>query len=91
MWSCHAAIPSVPRSIKDPAATNDDNMQKGTLPGARGGEGVRGEEGGVSYRRCEGMGIRSLSEIGYHRQIPFLHAGNLSLVPAFLLFSPCVY
>jgi hypothetical protein len=52
---------------------------------------VRGEEGGVSYRRCEGMGIRSLSEIGYHRQIPFLHAGNLSLVPAFLLFSPCVY
>jgi len=41
-----AAIPSIPRSIKDPVATNEVNVN-GTLPGARGGEGVRGEEGGV--------------------------------------------
>jgi UDP-glucose 4-epimerase len=30
MLSCHAAIPSLPRSIKDPVATNDTNVH-GTL------------------------------------------------------------
>jgi len=30
MWSCHAAVPSVPRSIQNPVATNDANVN-GTL------------------------------------------------------------
>lgn len=47
MWSCHAAIPFVPRSILDPAATNDVDAWKKDAPGAHGGEGARGEEGGI--------------------------------------------